>query len=87
MAASRSIRAPRLLSRIGSRMRVLIAVDSPPDRWRERKEDDSGALAAHAEHPVAVLFAEVGNISPGGFEDPQAEQAEHGHQVEVGRYR
>jgi hypothetical protein len=40
------------------------AVDSLPGRWRERDEDDLGALAAHAHHPVAVLFAEVGNVSP-----------------------
>jgi hypothetical protein len=33
--------------------------------------------------PVAVLFAEVGDVRAGGFEDPQAEQPEHGHQREV----
>jgi hypothetical protein len=32
---------------------------------------------------VAVLLAEVGDVRAGGFEDPQAEQAEHGHQREV----
>jgi hypothetical protein len=42
-----------------------------------------GALAAHAQHPVAVLLAEVGDVRAGGFEDPQAEQPEHGHQREV----
>jgi hypothetical protein len=36
---------------------------------------------------VAVFFAEVGDVSGGGFEDPQAEQAEHGHQREVTRRR
>jgi len=30
-----------------------------------------------------VLFAQVGNIGAGGFEDPQPEQAEHRHQGEV----
>jgi hypothetical protein len=32
---------------------------------------------------VAVLFAEVGDIRAGGFEDPQAQQSEHGHEGEV----
>jgi hypothetical protein len=32
---------------------------------------------------VAVLFAEVGDVRAGGFEDPQAQQAEHGDQREV----
>jgi len=36
---------------------------------------------------VTVFFAEVGGVSPGGFEDPQAEQAEHGGQREVARIR
>ena len=58
-------------------------VDGPPDRGRQRHQDDLGALAAHAQHPVAVLFAEVGDVGAGGFEYPQAEQAEHGHQREV----
>jgi hypothetical protein len=34
---------------------------------------------------VAVFFAEVGDVGAGGFEDPQAQQAEHGHQREVAR--
>jgi hypothetical protein len=46
-----------------------------------------GALAAHAQDPVAVLLAEVGDVGAGGFEDPQTEQAEHGHQREVARVR
>ena len=37
--------------------------------------------------PVAVFFAEVGDVRASGFEDPQAEQAEHGHQREVARAR
>jgi len=36
---------------------------------------------------VAVLFAEIGDVRGGGLEDPQAEQAEHGHQREVARVR
>ncbi|MFZ0230277.1 MAG: hypothetical protein WAL41_25785 [Mycobacterium sp.] len=61
--------------------------DGPPDGWRQRDHDDLGALAAHAQHPVAVLVAEVGDVRAGGLEDPQAEQAEHGHQREVARVR
>jgi hypothetical protein len=30
-----------------------------------------------------VFFAEVGDVRAGSFEDPQAQQAEHGHQSEV----
>ena len=30
-----------------------------------------------------MFLAEVGDVDAGGFEDPQAEQAEHGHQGEV----
>jgi hypothetical protein len=32
---------------------------------------------------VAVFLAEVGDVGAGGFEDPQAGQAGHGHQREV----
>ncbi len=60
-------------------------VDGPPDRWRQRHQDDLGALAAHAQHPVAVFLAEIGDVRAGGLEDPQAEQPEHGHQREVVR--
>ena len=58
-------------------------VDGPADCGRQRDQDDLSALAAHAQDPVAVFLAEVGDVSAGGFEDPQAEQAEHGHQREV----
>jgi hypothetical protein len=34
---------------------------------------------------VAVFLAEVGDVGAGGFEDPQAEQPEHGDQGEVVR--
>jgi hypothetical protein len=85
VAACRSIRAPRLLSRIGPRMRD--PVDGPADRWRQRDQDDLGALAAHTEDPVAVLLAEVGDVRAGGLEDPQAQQTEHGHQREIVRVR
>ena len=62
-------------------------VDGPPDRWRRRDQDDLGAFTTHAQHPVAVLFAEVGDVSAGRLEDPQAEQAKHGYQREVTRVR
>ena len=65
-------------------------VDSLADGWRQQDEDDLGAFAAHAQYPVAVLLAEVGDVRARGFEDPQAEQAEqaeHRHQREVGRVR
>jgi hypothetical protein len=37
---------------------------------------------AHSGRP-AVFFAEVGDVGAGGFEDPQAQQAEHDYQREV----
>jgi hypothetical protein len=43
--------------------------------------------ARHREDPVAVLLAEVGDVSTSDFEDPQAGQPEHGHQREVVRVR
>jgi hypothetical protein len=62
-------------------------VDGAPDGERQRDQDDLGAFAAYAQHPVAVLFAEVGDVRAGGLEDPQAEEAEHGHEREVARVR
>ena len=32
---------------------------------------------------MAVLLADVVDVGGAGFEDPQAEQSEHGHQGEV----
>jgi hypothetical protein len=34
---------------------------------------------------MAVLLAKVSDIRAGGFKDPQAQQAGHGHQREVAR--
>ena len=62
-------------------------VDGPADGWRQRDQDDLGALAAHAQHLVAVLLTQVGDVRAGGLEDPQAEQPEHGDQGEVARMR
>ena len=58
-------------------------VDGPPDGWWQRDEDDLGSLAAYAQDPVTVFFAEVGDVRAGSFEDPQIEQPEHGDQREV----
>jgi hypothetical protein len=58
-------------------------VDGATDRGWQRDEDDLGAFATHAQYPVAVLFAQVGDVRAGGLEDPQAEQAEQGHEREV----
>jgi hypothetical protein len=54
-------------------------VDGPRDGWWQRDQDDLGAFAADTQHPVPVLFAQVGDVRTGGLEDPQAQQAEHGH--------
>ena len=58
-------------------------VDSPAHCWRQQDQDDLAAFAAHAQHPVVVLFTQVGDVRPGRLEDPQAEKAEHRHQREV----
>jgi hypothetical protein len=60
-------------------------VDGAADRWWQRDQNDLGAFAAYAQHPVTMLLAQVGDVRPGGFEDPQAQQAEHGYQCEVAR--
>jgi hypothetical protein len=73
MAAWRSIRAPRVSSRIGPRFPGAgCPVDGLAGRGRRRDQDDRGALAAHAQRPVAVLRAEVADVRAGGFEDPAA---------------
>ena len=40
----------------------------------------------HTQHPVAMFLAKVTDVGASGFEDPQAEQPEHGHQREVVRF-
>jgi hypothetical protein len=47
-------------------------LDRPRDRGWERDQDGLAALAADLEHPVAVFFAEVIDVRPACFEDPQA---------------
>ena len=72
VAACRSIRVPRLLSRTGPpRPGPGCPVDGPADGGRQRDQDDLGALAAHAQHPVAVLFARVlgGRVLQDAVED------------------
>ncbi|WP_431911856.1 hypothetical protein [Micromonospora carbonacea] len=62
-------------------------VDSSGHRWRQRDEHGLAALAAHAQDPVAVFLAQVDDIRPAGFEDPQTEQAQQGDQGEGVRVR
>ncbi len=61
--------------------------DRAPGGGRQRDQDDLGAFAAHAQHPVAVIFAEAGDAGAGSFEDPQAGRTGHGYQREVARVR
>ena len=56
-------------------------LDRPLDRRRQWGEDDLATLTADLQHPMAVLLAHIGNVGATGFEDPQPEQAEHGHQA------
>ena len=62
-------------------------VDDAADGRGQWYDDDLGALAAYAQDPVAVFFAQIADAGAGGFEDPQAQQPEHGHQREVMRVR
>ena len=88
MAACRSIRAPRRLSRIGPAAAVADGgVEGAADGGREGDEDGLAAFAGDAEDAVAVFLAEVADVQAGGFEDPQAEQAEETDQGEVVRVR
>jgi len=59
------------------------AVGGPGDRWGQRDQDDLAAFAADPQYPVAVFLPQIADIRAGSFEDPQAQQAEHGNQGEV----
>jgi hypothetical protein len=48
-------------------------------------QHDPVAFAVHFQDAVSVFLAEVDDVGAGGFEDPQAEQPEHGDQGEVVR--
>ena len=74
---------------VGQDRSVKTAADRPVGgpangRW-QRDEDDLGAFAAYAQHPVAVFFAKVGDVRAAGLEDPQAQQPQHGHERAVTR--
>ena len=82
-AACRSIRAPRLLSRIGQLARWAMARWAMA-RWAMARPTAGGSgtrtvlvPGQHPEYRVAVYFAQVGDVGAGGFEDPQAQQPEH----------
>ena len=62
-------------------------VDRPAYGGRQRDPDYLCAFPAYTQHAVAVFLAEVGDVGAAGFEDPQAEQPEHGDQCEVARVR
>jgi hypothetical protein len=46
-------------------------VDGPADRGWQWDQDDLAAFAGDAQDPVAVFLAEIGDVAPAGFEDPQ----------------
>ena len=58
-------------------------VDGAADCGRQRDEDDLGAFAADAQHPMAMLFTQIVDVRPSGLEDAQAEQPGHRDQREV----
>src|SRR5690349_15704948 len=81
VAAWRSIRGAAAVEQDRPAYAVAVRpVDGPADRWRQRNQHD---LAAQAQHPVAVLLAQVGDVGSGGFKDPHARQAQHGHQRKI----
>jgi hypothetical protein len=57
--------------------------DGPADRWWQRDKDNLAPLPANPQHPVAVLFTKIADVSASSLENSKAEQAEHGHQCEV----
>jgi len=52
-------------------------------RRRQRDQGGLAALTADLQDAVAVFLAQAGDIRAAGFEDPEAEQAEHRDQREV----
>jgi hypothetical protein len=62
---------------------VTGTVDRASHRRRQRDQHGLVALAADLQHAVAVFLAEIADAGAAGFEDPQAEQAEHRDQGEV----
>jgi hypothetical protein len=79
VAACRSIRTPRVLSRIGPLTRLSAdgAFDGPADRWRRRYQDDTAALPKDPQDSVTVFLAEVADVGSSRLEDSEPEKAEH----------
>ena len=75
-----SILVPRLLSRIGPRVRVPMARPTA---------GGSGISTTLVPLPHTrstwwpMFLAEIGGVGAGGFEDPQTQQAEHSYQREI----
>ena len=51
------------------------AVDGSGDRGWQRDQHDLVAFAVNSKDAMAVFFAEVGDVGPGGFEHSQPEQS------------
>jgi hypothetical protein len=77
------MRVARLLSRIGPRVRMPIAWSMARPTAGGSGIRTIGACAAYPQHPVAMFFAQVGDVCAGGLEDPQAEQPQHRDEREV----
>src|SRR5437868_8251567 len=86
VAAWRSIRAPRRLSRIGPLVRAPVARSIARPTAGGSGTKTTLLPLPHTQHPVTVLLAEIGDVRAGGLEDPQAEQPEHGHEREVAAF-
>ena len=62
-------------------------IQSSADGGWQGDEGGLVALAEHSQNAVAVFVAEVGDVQPGGFEDPETEEPEQADQREVGLVR
>ena len=83
VAAWQSIRVLRRLSRIGPLARSAVARSMARPTAGGSGTKTTLVPLPHPQDPVAVFLAQVGDVGAGGFEDPQAQQPEHGHQGEV----
>ena len=80
----RSIRAPRLLSRIGPLARSAVARSmARPAAGGSGTRTTLVPLPHTRSTRMVVFFADVGDAGAGGFEDPQVQQPGPDHQGEV----
>lgn len=65
------------------RPRVGRAIYGPDDCRRQRHQYDLAALAAHPQHTVTVLLAQIVDVRARRLEDAEPEEPEQAHEREV----